>query len=197
MFKEMFHLLKKAQVIIVLISVALFHFANGPTNSLVSLYMKQLGSSDAQIAWIALVSQPIMIPAAWLAGKYCGEIGRKPVIAVAFLLLPVRIFLYIFASTPMQVLAITAMDGIIAGVFGVMAILLSNDLSKGQRGFNALLGLFATMPAIGAMLGSLTQGYLTEHYGFAKTFSFFGFVAFGAALFFLLTVKETKKAAAK
>lgn len=193
MFKEMFQLLKNHQVVIVLTSVALFHFANGPTNTLVALYMKQLGSTDDKIAWIALVSQPIMIPAAWLAGKYCAEIGRKPVMAIAFLLLPVRIFLYILASTPVAVLAITAMDGIIAGVFGVMAILLSNDLSKGQRGFNSLLGLFATMPAIGAMTGSLIQGYLTEHYGFSLTFSFFGFVALAAALFFLFTVRETKK----
>jgi MFS family permease len=188
--------LKKRQILLVLCSVGLFHFANGPTNSLVALYMKQLGASDSQVAWIALIAQPIMIPCAWLAGKYCAKIGRKPVMAIAFFLLPVRIGLYVFAKSIFAVLAITAMDGIIAGVFGVLAILLSSDLTRNERGFNALLAPFATMPAVGAMLGTLLQGYFTQNYGFGWTFAFFACVAAGAAVFFAIFVKESKNAMA-
>jgi predicted MFS family arabinose efflux permease len=194
MFKDMFQVLKKRQILIVLTSVGFFYFANGPVNSLVALYIKELGGSDSEVAWIALISQPIMIPSAWFAGKYCAQFGRKPVMAIAFFLLPIRIFLYCFAKSALAVLAITAMDGVIAGVFGVMAILLSADLTKNERGFNALLALFCTMPAIGAMFGTLLQGYLTEHYGFGWTFAFFACVAAGAAVFFALFVKESQNA---
>src|SRR5262249_44563038 len=160
-----------------------FHMANGPLGSMVSLYMKHVGGSDTQVAWIVLVAQPIMIPTAWLAGKACTEFGRKPVFALAFFLLPLRIFLYSLVGTPEGVLAVTALDGVISGIFGVLTVLMSSDLTGKHGGFNSLMGLLCTMPALGSMLGSVLQGEMVQHFGFKPSFLVFVLIALAAAVF--------------
>lgn len=184
-------LLNRSRVRSFLICLTLFHVANGPLSAIVSLYLKHVGSSDSQIAWMVLVAQPIMIPSAWLAGRYASEIGRKPVFGLALVLLPIRILLYTLTRDPSTILAITALDGIIAGVIGVMVILVCSDLTRGKEGFNSLIGLASTAPALGAMIGAVLQGFLTQHFGFTFTFFVFAAIAGVAALWFLFRMDET------
>lgn len=190
---NLFTLIKHPTVRIWLFSTALFFIASGPLGAMVGLYIQHLGGSDSQVAMVSLVAEPVMIPFAWLAGKYSGVWGRKPVFAVAFLLLPLRIFLYTLTSSPITVLAITSIDGMISGIFGVMVVLISGDLTKGQSGLSSLIGLGSAMPALGAVLGSLLQGYLIERFSFGLTFSVFALIALIAAAVFLTWMPETKK----
>ncbi len=189
----LWQLLRDSEVRDWLFCIALFHAANGPLTPLVSLYMQHVGSSQAQIAWIVLVAQPVMIPFAWLAGKYCGVVGRKPILALAFVLLPVRIFLYTLTRDPSVILAITALDGIIAAIYGVLVFVVSSDLTEGKRGFNSLIGLTSITPSLGAMAGAALQGFLTEAYGFQITFYVFTGIAVFAAVLFLIRVKESQR----
>ncbi len=183
-------LMQDKDVRTLLICITLFQVANGSLGSLVTLYMKELGSSDSKIAWILLVAQPIMIPAAWLAGRYA-HLGRKRLLGLAFVLLPLRLLLYAFASTPNMVLAITALDGIIAGIVGVVLVLICSDLARGKKVLNSLMGLVHTAPALGAVAGVALQGMFTESFGFAATFSVFAAVATAAAGIFLARMPET------
>jgi MFS family permease len=171
--------------------LALFHVATGPMGAMVGLYMQHIGSTEAQIAWTALMAQPLTIPAAWMAGRVSGVVGRKPVFALAFLLLPLRIWLYTLTTNWVLVLGITAIDGIISGIYGVLVLIISSDLTRGKTGFNSLVGLVATMPALGAMLGALIQGALLEKFGFRVSFFIFAATALAAAVLFLFKMRET------
>ena len=188
-------LLSDKVILCLVVSVTLFHLANAPVMPLVALYLKHLGGNDDQIALVVLVAQLVMIPVALLAGKFCSSHGRKPVFALAFLVLPLRIFLYSMTTDPHWLLAIQALDGIGAGIYGVVIALICADLTQGKQGFNTLLGILQTALALGAVLGPFAQGMLTQHLGFVITFWSFAAVAALGAVIFLCFVPETKRAA--
>jgi MFS family permease len=167
------------------------HLANAPTMPLVALYLKHLGGGDEKIAWVVIVAQAVMVPVALLAGKYCAKLARKPVFAVAFIVLPIRILLYAITKNPTALLTIQALDGIGAGIYGVVIALICSDLTRGKPGFNTLMGVAATALAVGGVLGPLLQGVVTQHLGFPITFLTFAGIATLAAFNFLLRMPET------
>jgi predicted MFS family arabinose efflux permease len=179
-------------IVMLVISVALFHIANAPMMPLVGLYLKALGSNDSNVAMVVLIAQTVMIPASLLAATFCASRGRKPVFAFAFLVLPIRILLYTTTTNPTLILAIQALDGICAGIYGVVIALICSDLTKGKAGFNTLLGIMQTALALGWIIGPLMQGCMTQHFGFIATFIGFAAVAGLGAVIFLLKVPETK-----
>jgi MFS family permease len=131
-----------------------------------------------------------MIPVAIAAGRLCERWGRKPVFAVGFVVLPVRIFLYSLARDPWALVALQALDGIGAGIYGVVIVSMCADLTRGQGGFNALQGLIATALSVGGVLGPLAAGALVQHLGFAVAFDVFA--AAVAALVFIGLMPETR-----
>lgn len=190
-FGQVLQLLRNSRVRNWLICISLFFVASGPVNSLVTLYMQHIGSSESLIAASVLVAQPLTIPVAWLTGKLSARWGRKPLLAIAFSILPLRLFLYSLTSDPYMILGITMLDGITAGIIGVLFIVISSDLTGGQSGFNSLLGLVSTTPALGAMTGTFLQGELIQHFDFRMTFQFFALIALIATALVVFKIRET------
>ncbi len=85
------YLLKDRTVRFLLLSVFLFHLANAPILPTVALYVKNLGGSDNWMTATVLTAQVVMVPVALLAGRFCDSWGRKPVMSIAFWVLPLRI----------------------------------------------------------------------------------------------------------
>lgn len=192
-YKHITKLLRKDTVKILILSVMLFHFANAPIMPLVGLYLKHLGGGNEQVAWVVFVAQVVMVPVSLLAGFYCQHKGRKWVFSIAFIVLPMRIFLYTVTANPKLILAIQLLDGIGAGIYGVVICLICSDLTRGKEGFNTLLGIMQTALAFGAMIGPLTQGFLTRYLGFKATFLVFTCIALLGALVFIVKMPETNE----
>jgi Na+/melibiose symporter-like transporter len=90
------YLLRDRIFFFLFISIFFFHFANAPILPTVALYVKKLGGSDKLMTATVLTAQIVMTPIALLAGRFCDSWGRKPVMAIAFWILPLRIlFLYV------------------------------------------------------------------------------------------------------
>jgi MFS family permease len=174
------------------ISIFLFHLANAPILPTVALYVKQLGGSDSLMTATVLTAQIVMIPVALASGRLCDSLGRKPVMAVAFWVLPLRILSYTFVSTPKAVVYLQALDGIGAGIYGVAVVALAADLTRGKGRFNSLMGIFATAVALGGVVGPLITGVLVQHLNFRPTFYAFALLAAFAALIFTMMVPETR-----
>src|SRR5271165_2841704 len=68
---------------------------------------------------------------------------------------PIRGLLFAFTSNPYGVVAIQLLDGVAAGIFGVIAILIASDLMRGTGRFNLAQGLVALCVGIGAGLSNL------------------------------------------
>lgn len=185
-------LLKNRAILLLFVSIFLFHLANAPILPTVALYVKKLGGSDNLMTAPVLTAQIVMVPMAWMAGRLSDSWGRKPVLAIAFWALPLRIFSYTLVTKPALVVALQGLDGIGAGIYGVSVAAFSADLTRGKGRFNTLMGLFATALAIGGVAGPILSGVLVQHFGFRFTFlGFAGLATVGAAAFTLL-VDETK-----
>jgi MFS family permease len=185
-------LLRDRRILTLFAATALFHLANAPVMPLVGLYIDRLGGSSTQVAAVVFVAQAVMIPVSLAAGWSCDRWGRKPVFAIGFIVLPLRIFLYSLTSDPWVLVALQALDGIGAGIYGVVIVSMCADLTRGKGGFNALQGLIATALSVGGVLGPLAAGFLVQHLGFAVAFHVFAAVAAVAALVFIGLMPETR-----
>lgn len=64
-------LLRDRAVLLLFLSIFLFHFANAPILPTVALYVKKLGGSDKLMTPTVLTAQIVMTPVAWLSGGLC------------------------------------------------------------------------------------------------------------------------------
>jgi MFS family permease len=184
-------LLRDRPVVFLLAAVAVFHLANAPILPVTALYIKQLGGSSALTTFTVLSAQMVMVPVAWASGKLCDTWGRKPVMAIAFGALPLRILSYTLARNPHMVVFLQALDGIGAGIYGVVIVAFAAGLTRGKGQFNSLLGFFATAQAIGGVVGPILSGVILQHLGFHFTFVAFAALALLAAAIFQLLVPNT------
>lgn len=181
-------LLRDRAVFSLFIAIFLFHFANAPILPTVALYVNKLGGSDSLTTATVVTAQVVMVPVALLAGRLCDTWGKKPVMAIAFWVLPLRILSYTSAKA---VVWLQCLDGLGAGIYGVAVVAFAADFTRGKGHFNALLGLFATALATGAVVGPLLTGFLTQHLGFEGTFRCFAALAVVGALWLTSFVPET------
>jgi len=185
-------LLCDRKVLALIIAIFLFHLANAPILPTTALYVKRLGGSDSLMTATVLTAQAVMVPVSLLAGRYGDRWGRKTVMAIAFWFLPLRILSYSFVTNPNAVVWLQTLDGIGAGIYGVVVISMAADLTRGKGGFNTLAGLFATALATGGVFGPLISGFLLQHMGFKGTFYAFAAIALLGAIVFSVLVPETK-----
>jgi MFS family permease len=187
-FRELF---RDRRVVVLFVSVALFHLANAPVMPLVGQYVARLSGTDTQVAEVVLVAQLVMVPVALSAGWACRRWGRKPVFAVGFLALPIRILLDSFSHDPRELVALQTLDGIGAGIYGVVVTVICADLARDKGGFNTLQGLLATALAVGGAMGPIIAGPLVQYLGFAAAFRVFACIAAVGAVMFMMGMPET------
>jgi MFS family permease len=87
------------------------------------------------------------------------------------------------------------LDGIGAGVFGVMQILMVGDLTRGSGHFNLGLGIVATAVGLGAACSNLLAGMVAKSAGYNSSFLTLSAIAALALLMFAAAMPETRRAA--
>jgi len=191
------HLLHNRAVLFLFLAIFLFHLANAPILPTVALYVKKLGGSDNLMTATVLTAQLVMVPVALAAGRLCDRWGPKPVMAIAFWALPLRILSYTLARSPAAVVWLQGLDGIGAGIYGVAVAVFSADLTRGKGGFNTLMGLLATALAFGGVAGPILSGLLLQHLGFRTTFYAFALLAAAGGTLFTVLVPGRAAAAGR
>ena len=73
--------------------------------------------------------------------------------------------------------AIQILDGVGAGIFGVVSVLVIADLTRGTGRFNLTLGAISTAVGIGALLSQVIAGSIVHHFGSNAGFLFLAAVA--------------------
>src|SRR6202042_3729996 len=137
----------------------------------------------------------IALLASW-SGRKAGSWGRKPLLLVAFGVLPVRAVLYTLTSNTIALVAIQILDGIGAGIFGVVSVLVIADLTQGTGRFNLTLGAINTAVGIGASLSQVIAGSIVYHFDFRVGLLFLAATsASGLAILFFF-MPETLRARA-
>jgi MFS family permease len=161
-------LLKQKPVLIFLLSAVIFHFANAAMVPLVTqLLATGVGTKQAILytSGYMLASQLVFMVVAAASGQLAGKLGRKPLFIFAFVALAIRGVLYTLSHHPAALIAVQCMDGLGAGIFGVVGVLIIADLTKGTGSFNAAQGAIATAQGLGAFLSNSVAGYLAKNQG--------------------------------
>lgn len=191
-FRDMF---KRRDLVIFLASVVLFHFGNAAMLPMAGQVLAQThpGSDAITLSACIIVAQCVMGGVAWGVGKAIrAGFGRKTIFLLAFGTLPVRGLLFSFTANPFGVIAIQLLDGVAAGIFGVIAVLIASDLMRGTGRFNFAQGLVALAVGVGAGLSNLSSGFVVQGYGYPAGFLYLAVIALIALAFFAVFMPETR-----
>lgn len=186
-------LLSNRNILLFTISLGLFHLANA---AMLPLAGQKMGLADKlnsslYLSAAIIIAQGVMSIVARYAGNIADQ-GRKRIMLLAFLLLPIRAALFAFIDNPYALTGIQILDGIGAGIFGVVSIIMIADLSKGTGRFNLLQGVVYSAIGLSGSVSSVIGGLIVKSYGYAV--GFLSLAALGALgfLFFKMMVPETK-----
>lgn len=185
-------------LLIFAVSMALFHLANAAMLPLVGqkLAQQDLNRGTALLSACIVGAQIVMVPMAWLVGARADGWGRKPFFLAGFAVLAARGALYTVSDDPYWLLAVQAMDGVGAGLFGALLPIVVADLTRGTGHFNVSLGAVATAQGIGAALSNIAAGWVTVQAGYDAAFLCLAGVAVLGGLLFALAMPETRPATA-
>jgi len=189
-------LMQRRDLRIFLASVMLFHFGNAAMLPMAGQVVAKTDPNAAAIALSACIisAQFVMVGVAWCVGRASARgIGRRPIFLLSLAVLPVRGILFSMISSPYAVVAIQLLDGVAAGIFGVIAVLMTSDLMRGTGRFNLAQGLTALSVGIGASLSNAISGYVVQWFGYPAGFLFLAGIAVFALLFFALLMPETRE----
>ena len=188
-------LLKDRRIAIFAASAVLFHLANAAMLPLAGQKSSDGLKDGAPMLMSACIvaAQLVMVPVALLASKFAATWGRKPVFLIGFAVLPVRGLLYCLSVNPYYLVAVQLLDGIGAGIFGVVSVLMIADLTRGTGRFNLTQGALATATGIGAGLSNLIAGFVVEAAGFDAGFVTLAAIAAVGAAFFAVAMPETRR----
>ena len=164
----------------------LFHLANSAMLPLVGSAVTMRSAHWATVIIAACIVVPQLIVAAlspWV-GRRAQIWGRRPLLLLGFVALPIRGLLFAAVRDPSLLLAVQIFDGITAAVFAVMVPLVVADLTRGTGHFNLGQGILGTATGIGASLSATLAGYITDRFGSPAAFA--SLAAIGAAGFVAL-----------
>lgn len=175
-------------------AVIVFHFANAAQLPLVGQELAKINPDYDSIFMTGCIvlAQIIMVVVAFSLGFIINKIGRKPIFLFAFIFLILRSLLFSITENSFYLLLIQLLDGISAGIFGVVAMVIVSDLASGTGRFNFLLGVLGLCVGIGSSLSNIIAGFITKIYGFQVGFISLSFIAAIGLFTYTFALQETK-----
>jgi MFS family permease len=174
-----------------LVSYFLYTFALYGASSYLSLYMKSLGASPRWITatFAAGVVSEVLVMSR--VGRWTDLYGRRPALAAAFLLMPVRLLFYIPAAAgPVWVLLVQTLHGLNFGIVGAVAVAFVNDhASERERG--SLQARLAATAGLALATSPVACGWIAQRFSIAAMFGAMSLIGAVGAAFFLAYVGES------
>lgn len=134
-----------------------------------SLYAKALGANGG---WVSMVFAGGVIVEVFVmrwAGQFSDRYGRRPALALSFILLPIRLLLYVPATSPQWIFTVQLLHGLNFGIMGSVAIAFANDLSTNSSRGYAQSRLSASQ-GLALAIGPLVLGESAQRFGLPGMF---------------------------
>jgi MFS family permease len=178
--------------------VAVFQLANATLLPLMASIITKRSSALATTLVAACIVVPQIVVAIFspAVGRWAKRWGRRPVLLIGFMALPVRAVLFVVITDPYWLVAVQVLDGVSAAVFGVLVPLTIADIARNTGRFNLAQGIVGTGIGIGASLSTTLGGWMSDRLGSGSAFlGLAGIGGLGLVLVWLLMPEtmETKK----
>ena len=191
-------------LLIFLLVCFLFHTSNG---TILPLVMQTLaignGSSGILMSGLCItIAQVIMVLSAKVCGTYSQRYGRKWLFLIGLGIVPIRCAILATllkiqgdgeASVLMQCLILSTqiLDGVGAGTFGTMYILVTSDVSGGTGRFGMTLGLTTAAMSIGGTVSGYLGQALAQDLGYLNAFVILMLMSLVPFFLYLTCMPET------
>jgi len=178
-----------------LLAFFLYQFALYGASTYLSLFLKTLGAPPLAITATFAAGVVCEVLVMTQVGRLTDVYGRRPALAIAFLLMPLRLLLYIPATGPWWVLAVQTLHGLNFGIMGTIAVAYVNDrATDANRG--TLQARLGATGGLAITLGPAACGQIAERLGIGWMFAAMALVGALGAGVFLRYVPESHPAPA-
>lgn len=168
----------------------LYLFAYTGSAAYLSLYLKHLGATPMWLTGVFAAGVVCEVIVMSQVGRLSDHFGRRPLLALSFILMPVRLLLYMPATSPLWVMAVQTMHGLNFGVMVAVSVAFISDLcDEANRG--RMQARMAATSGLASALGPAAGGWIAEHIGIRYTFGLMAGVAAVGAVIFLWRVRES------
>jgi len=177
----------------------LFQLANAALLPVVGAALVYDGESRSSLIVAALIILPQIVVAffaPWV-GRQARSWGRRPLLLIAFGVLPIRALLFALIDDPLFLVGFQLLDGISGAIIGVLTILVTADITHGSGRFNLAQGIIGTASGIGAALSTALFGLVAANFDRTATFLSMAAVALLGASIMLLLMPETRPSTEK
>ena len=155
--------LRNPRLILLAAALALFNLANGYMLSLVGQRLVVTGhDATGWIAVYVIVAQFTMIPVALWAGSRADQAGRRRLLLIACLVLPLRALFCAMVTDPRALIVAEVLDGVSSGLIGVAVPLVVADLTWGSGRTQTALGVLNSLQGLGGAMSGLVGGTLVS-----------------------------------
>ena len=147
--------------------IGLFNLGNAAVLPLVGADLTRVSGSRASLIIAACIVLPQAIVALispWV-GRSADVWGRRPLLLLAMLALPVRAGMLAFVRDPAPVVLVQMLDGVSAAGIGVLLPLLAADLTRGTNRFNLCMGMLGLAVGLGATFSTALAGFAADAFG--------------------------------
>lgn len=173
-----------------LLAYFIYQFGLYGASAYLSLFLKTLGASPLWITSVFASGVVCEVLIMTQVGHWTDRYGRRPALALAFILMPLRLLAYIPASTPLWVLMVQTLHGLNFGIMGAIAVVFIND-STPPGGHGRAQARLAGVGGLAIALGPAVCGWLVQHAGMRTMFATMSGFGGLAALVFLTRVRES------
>jgi MFS family permease len=191
LLKNLPKLLRNRNLTVFLATLFLYRLCESTANGFLSLYLKELHASSSLIAmaWAsaAVVEIPFML---WVGGA-SDRMGRRPPMVIAFLALPIRLFLYAHLRTPTDIFYAQLLQGFTFSFMLVPSVAFMADVSSGELRATGQ-GLLSMTSGVAMALGPFLGGWMADKLSMGTMYLSIAGAALLAGLIFILLVHESQ-----
>jgi PPP family 3-phenylpropionic acid transporter len=179
-----------ANVRFFLLAFFLYQFGLYGASAYLSLFLKTLGATPLWITGTFAAGVVCEVLVMTQVGRWTDRVGRRPALAIAFILMPLRLLCYIPAPNPLWVLAVQTLHGLNFGIMGAIAVVFIND-SADDSSRGLAQARLAGVGGLATAFAPAVCGWLVQHRGMGAMFAAMSAVGAAAALIFLTRVRES------
>eukprot|EP00548_Thalassiothrix_antarctica_P005034 CAMPEP_0194132594 /NCGR_PEP_ID=MMETSP0152-20130528/3022_1 /TAXON_ID=1049557 /ORGANISM="Thalassiothrix antarctica, Strain L6-D1" /LENGTH=566 /DNA_ID=CAMNT_0038827695 /DNA_START=82 /DNA_END=1782 /DNA_ORIENTATION=- len=174
-------ILKERDILLFAVLTFTYHLANAGIAPLLAQYVASITSSQAALAWTSANLGLFFVVQALTAYLMIYAVDRfdhKRIMTVAFFLVPIRCLVVAlmaeYFNNPWALTATQTLDGIGAGVYDIMILIIVHCLTKGSGRFGFTFGFIISMWRIGHGASIFLGEHIVQHFDYTLAFGTLG-----------------------